>query len=62
MILFTKKITKVLILNNIKVTFIKELCLHDISIHTNFHKNLSINECDRMILAKKWSYMTLDDL
>ena len=28
----------------------KKLCLHNISIHTNFHKNRSINECARMIL------------
>ena len=33
-----------------------------ISIHTNIHKKLSINECARMILSLKWSYMTLDDL
>ena len=40
------------ILNNLKVNFrsnmynlMKKLCLHDISIHTNFHTNRSINEC-----------------
>ena len=27
------------------------LCLHDISIYTNFHQNRYINECARMILA-----------
>ena len=41
----------------------KKLCLHNISIHTNFHQNQSIfNESARMILALKWSYMTLADL
>ena len=39
-----------------------KLSLHDISIHTNFHQNRSINECVRMILALKLSYMTIDDL
>ena len=38
----------------------KEVCLHDISIH--FHINRSINECARLILALRWSNMTLDDL
>ena len=33
------------------------MCLHVISIQTNSHQNQSINECARMILAKKWSYM-----
>ena len=31
----------------------KKLCLHDISTYTNFHQKRSINECARMILAKK---------
>ena len=35
----------------------KKLCLHDISIHTNFHQNQSINEW-----ARKWFNMTLDDI
>ena len=26
---------------------------HDISIHTDFHQNWSINKCARMILAKE---------
>ena len=39
----------------------KKLCLHDISIHANFHENRSINEYARMILALRWSYMTLDE-
>ena len=40
----------------------KKVCLHDISNHTNVHQNRSINECSRMILTLKWSYMTLYDL
>ena len=32
------------------------------SIHTNFHQNWSMYECARMILALRWSYMTLGDL
>ena len=32
-------------------TLTKKLYLHDISIHTDFHQNRSINECARMILA-----------
>ena len=51
----SKNITK--LLHNIKVHFMsytmQNLCLHGISIHTNFHQNRSINECARMILAKK---------
>ena len=31
--------------------FKKKFCIHDISIHTNFHQNRSINECARMILV-----------
>ena len=31
----------------------KKLCLHDISIYTNFHQYRSINECARMIFAIK---------
>ena len=43
---------------NIKITF---NCVF-ISIHTNFHQNRSIDECTRIILAEKLSFMTLDDL
>ena len=39
----------------------KKLCLHDISFHTNFHQNQSINKFAKMILAEIWSIMTLDD-
>ena len=38
----------------------KELCLHVISIHTNFNQNLSINECAKVIFGKKWSWMTFE--
>ena len=40
----------------------KKFYLHDISIHTNYHQNRSINKYARLILALWWSYMTLDDL
>ena len=36
----------------------EKLCLYDISIHTHFHQNQSINECARNIFAWNWSYMT----
>ena len=45
------KITK--LLHNIKVTFMKKVCVHDISIHTIFLQNRSINECARMIWHKR---------
>ena len=32
--------------------FMKELYLHDMSIHTKLHQNRSRNECARMIFCK----------
>ena len=39
--------TKIIkLLNNIEVTFMKEMSFNCISIHTNFYQNRSINKCD----------------
>ena len=37
---------------NFRSYLMKDLCFHDISIHTNFHQNRSINDFARMIWHK----------
>ena len=39
------KVTK--LIYNRKVTFMKQLCIQDISIYTNFHQNRSKYECPK---------------
>ena len=52
-----KVLRRAKLLHNVTVTFqviytsMKKVCLHDISIHTKFHQNRSINECSRTFLA-----------
>ena len=57
-----KKITK--LLHYIKFTYIFPMknCVFIliINIYINFHQNRSINECSRMILVLKWSWMTIE--
>ena len=37
----------------------EKLCLHHISIHTNFHQNRFINEYARINFAYKWCYILM---
>ena len=58
----SKKIILLFCLDNLKTRTkvvhknVTKLCLHDISIHTNFHQKYT-----RMILVERWSYMTFGD-